>query len=184
MTIKAGGTFSLIAALLGTPSVAKSQQPAEKIAVVSLQAILAGTKEGQKASADLTAKYDPKRNEVRVRQDEIVQLQKQLNASGNVMSEDKKADLTREIQDKERKLQRDTQDAEEEMQEDQQRVLQSLGQRITAAISKYAKDNGYVLVLDTSNANTPVLYAADEFDISKEIIAICDKTPASPEPAK
>jgi len=43
------------------------------------------------------------------------------------------------------------QDAEEDLKAEQQKVLQGLGQRMMAVIEKYAKDNGYTLILDVSN---------------------------------
>jgi outer membrane protein len=42
-------------------------------------------------------------------------------------------------------------------------------------IDKYAKDSGYSLILDVSNPNTPVLYASNTIDITKEIIDLYDK---------
>jgi outer membrane protein len=42
-------------------------------------------------------------------------------------------------------------------------------------IDKYAKDNGYTLVLDVSSQQTPVLYASNTIDITKDIIDLYDK---------
>ena len=43
-------------------------------------------------------------------------------------------------------------------------------------IDKYAQSNGLALVLDVSNQNTPVLYASNGIDITKDIIELYDKT--------
>jgi hypothetical protein len=55
-------------------------------------------------------------------------------------------------------------------------------------IDKYAQSNGYSIVLDVSNPNTPVLYASNTIDITKEVIDMYDKTigtaPAAAAPAK
>jgi outer membrane protein len=62
-------------------------------------------------------------------------------------------------------------------------LLQSLGQRLIAVIEKYAKDNGYTMVVDVSNPNTPVLYAASSTDITQDIISLYDKTSVNGCPA-
>jgi outer membrane protein len=52
-----------------------------------------------------------------------------------------------------------------------------------AVIEKYAKDNGYSVILDVSSQSTPVLYASSAIDITQDIIALYDKTPAPAPPA-
>lgn len=95
------------------------------------------------------------------------------------MSNDKKEELARSIDEKKKRLQRDTEDAEEQLQGEQQQLLQGLAQRMSAIVDKYAKDNDYALVIETSNPSTPVLYAASQLDITKEMIALYDKATAN-----
>jgi outer membrane protein len=45
-----------------------------------------------------------------------------------------------------------------------------------AVIDKYAQQNGFAIVLDVSSQNTPVLYASNTVDITKEVIDLYDKT--------
>lgn len=149
---------------------------AQKVGVISVQGAIVGTKDGQKASQALDAKFSPKKKEFDTRQSEINQLQDQYNKGGTVMSEDKRQQLARDIDEKKKRLQRDMQDAQDELQGEQQRLLQSLGQRMMAVIEKYAKDNGYTMILDVSNPNTPVLYASSAIDITQDIVALYDKT--------
>jgi len=164
------------AALVGLAFGASAQQPSNKVGVISVQGAIAGTKDGQKASKELDLKFQPKKKEFDARQSEVAQLQDQYNKSGTVMSEDKRQQLARDIDEKKKRLERDMQDAQEELQGDQQRLLQSLGQRMMAVIEKYAKDNGYTMILDDSNPQTPVLYASSGIDITQDIIALYDKT--------
>ena len=157
---------------------AQGRQVSTKIAVVNMQAAILGTKDGQKASQELMAKVDPKRKEFATRQNEIAQLEQQLAKAETVMSDEKKGDLARSIDEKKRRLQRDTEDAEEELQGEQQKMLQGLAQRMSAIVEKYAKDNGYSLVIETGNPSTPVVYAATAIDITKDMIALYDKAAA------
>jgi len=170
-------------ALMGLALGAVAQQSSGKVGVISVQGAIVGTKDGQKASQELDARFVPKKKEFDTRQSELVSLQDQLNKGGAVMNEDKRNQLTRDIDEKKKRLERDMQDAEEEVRNEQQRVLQGLGQRMMAVIEKYAKDNGYTMILDVSNPNTPVLYASSGIDITQDIISLYDKTSANGGPA-
>ena len=167
-----------VAVLLGLTLTAGAQQQPTKIGVISIQGAIVGTKEGQKASQELDAKFQPKNKEFETRRNEIASLQDQYNKGGTVMAEDKRNQLARDIDEKKKRLDRDVQDAQEELQNEQQRLLSSLGQRMLAVIEKYAKDNGYSVILDDSNPNTPVLFASSAIDITQDIISLYDKSPA------
>jgi outer membrane protein len=171
------------AALLSLALGAYAQQTPAKVGVISIQGALVGTKDGQKASQELDQKFMPRKKEFDTRQSEITQLQDQYNKGGTVMSEDKRNQLARDIDEKKKRLQRDMQDAEEELQGEQQRLLQGLGQRMMAVIEKYAKDNGYTMILNVSDPNTPVLYASSAIDITQDIISLYDKTSSNGAPA-
>jgi outer membrane protein len=158
-----------------------SAQTSNKVGVISVQGAIVGTRDGQKASQELDAKFAPRKKDFDGRQSEVASLQDQFNKGGTVLSEDKRSQLARDIDEKKKRLERDMQDAQEELQGEQQRLLQSLGQRMMAVIEKYAKDNNYTLILDVSNPNTPVLYASSGIDITSDIISLYDKNP-SPAP--
>ncbi len=169
-------------ALVWAASGAFAQAP-NKVGVISIQGAIVGTKDGQKASQELDAKFVPKNKEFQSRQSEIAQLQDQLTKGGTVMAEEKRNQLAREIDEKKKRLERDMQDAEEDLRAEQQKVLAALGQRLMAVLEKYAKDNGFSLILDDSNQNTPVLYASSAIDITQDIISLYDKTTSNGAPA-
>jgi outer membrane protein len=171
------------AALMALALGATAQQTSGKVGVISVQGAIVGTKDGQKASQELDAKFAPRKKEFDTRQSELASLQDQFNKGGSVMNEDKRNQLTRDIDEKKKRLERDMQDAQEELQSEQQRVLQGLGQRMMSVIEKYAKDNGYSVILDVSNPNTPVLYASSGIDITQDIISLYDKTTVNGAPA-
>ncbi len=162
---------------------AYAQQTTTKVGIISVQNAIVGTKDGQKASAELDSKVAPKKKEFDARQSEIAQLQDQYNKGGNLMSEDARNQLARQIDEKKKRLERDVQDAQEEMQAEQQRLLQGLSQRVMAVVEKYAKDNGFSVILDDSNPNTPVIWASTAIDITQDIIALYDKNSVNGAPA-
>ena len=175
-----------------------AQTPA-KYAVINIQGALVTTRDGQKAAGELESKASPKRKELESKQNEINSLKDQLQKGSNTLSEQAKQDLYRKIEARTTSLKRDVEDAEADWNQEQQKVLQQLGQKMMAVIDKYAKDNGYSLILDVSSPQTPVLYASNTIDITKDIIDLYDKgsgaapaaattpapaKPAAPAPAK
>jgi outer membrane protein len=182
----------LPAIVLGAAMLAQAQTgaplqtaPPAKIGIIAFQNAIISTKDGQKAAADLTAKFGPKKGELEKKQSTISQLQDQLRKGTNTMSEEAKQKLMREIDQTTKSLNRDTEDAQAELDQEQNRIMQELGQRIQAVMDKYARDNGYAVILDVSSQQTPVLYAASGIDITQDIIALYDKnSPSANAPAK
>jgi outer membrane protein len=169
----------LIPALLCAGLAAHAQAP-NKVGVISIQGAIIGTKDGQKASQQLDAKYVPKQKEFDGRQNDIAQLEQQVSKGGAVMAEDKRLQLTREIDEKKKRLERDMQDAEDVLKGEQQAILAKLSEKMLAVIEKYAKDNGYYLILDVGDQSTPILYASSNIDITQDIISLYDRSTAAP----
>ncbi len=164
-------SLSLLAVLCC--SAIRAQQP-PKIGVIDVQRALATTQEGQQATRDLAAKVDPKQKEFNARQQELTQLEEQLNRQA-VLSDEKKAELARNIDEKKRRLDRDTQDANDALRSEQQGMVQKMSQRLMTVLTKYAKDNNYTLILAAGDPNTPLMYAAPEMDITPAIVSLYDK---------
>jgi outer membrane protein len=166
---------------LGMTLTAQAQQG--KFAIINIQGAIISTKEGQAAAAKLNQETAPKKKQLEQKQNEITALQDQLNKGQNTLSDSAKNDLYKKIESQKKTLQRDVEDAEADLQAEQNKVLGQLGQKILAVIERYSRDNGYTLVLDVGNQNTPVIYASPSIDITKEIIELYDKSTASPAPA-
>lgn len=187
MTVLGAG-MALAQAPAAAPPAAAA--PPTKVAVIQIQAALAATKEGQKAAADLEVKLSPRKKDLDGKQAEIKDLQERLQRGGNTLSDSAKEDLTRNIDTKTKSYNRELEDAQAELEQEQQKVVGTLGQKMMAVIDKYAQQNGFAIVLDVSSQNTPVLYASNTVDITKEVIDLYDKTvfsatpaPAAPGPA-
>ncbi len=164
----------LMCAAVAISAAAFGQAPT-KVGVINIQSALISTKDGQAAAKELETKRSPKAKEFEKRQADIRQLQDSLNRGGNAMAETAKTELVRNIDVKTKAFNRDLEDAQAEWDQDQQKVLQELGQRVMVVIDKYAKDNGFSLILDVSNPNTPVLYASNAIDVTKDIVELYDK---------
>jgi outer membrane protein len=169
-----GAAMALAQAPAAAPAAASA--PPTKIAVIQIQAALAATKEGQKAAADLEVKLSPRKKDLDGKQAEIKELQERLQRGGNTLSDSAKEDLTRNIDTKTKSYNRELEDAQAELEQEQQKVVGTLGQKMMAVIDKYAQQNGFAIVLDVSSQNTPVLYASNTVDITKDVIDLYDKT--------
>jgi len=163
---------------------ATAQQTVNKVGVINIQEALVGTRDGQKATQELDKKFLPEQKEFDTRQNELIQLQDQFTKGSAVLSQEKRNELAHDIDEKKKRLERDMQDAEDDLKGEQQKLLQSMAARMTAVISQYSKEHGFMLVIDIGNQNTPVLFAAGGVDITQDVIALYDKgTAASPSPA-
>jgi outer membrane protein len=152
----------------------------QKIGVIDMQSAMVATKDGQKAAADLRAKYAPKQQEFQQRQSLLQQKQDQFRRTENTMSEDAKAKLAADIDSLEKNLQRDTQDAEQDMNQDQQRIVQELSGKMMKIVSKYAQDHQFQLVFDVAGQPANIYFASNTIDITREIISLYDQENPAP----
>ena len=155
-----------------TPASAAPAAPAgpTKIAVIAFQVAVAQTNEGQRNFADLQRKYEPKRAQLKTLSDEVDNLKKQLQTQGDTLSDTERANRTKTIDDKEKQLQRSAEDAQNDFQQEMQELYNSLAAKVYDVLNDYCKKNGYTLVLDVAQQQSPVLYAADSTNITKAVI--------------
>jgi outer membrane protein len=155
-----------------------------KIAVIAFQAAVAQTNEGQRNFADLQKKFSPKREQLRALAEEIDTETKQLQAQGDKLSEAVLASRTKAIEDKKKQLQRDSEDAQNDFQQEMQEIFNTLASKVGDVLTSYEQQQGYTLVLDYAQQQSPVLYAQPSTDITKAIIdAYNVKSGVPPPPA-
>lgn len=158
---------------------AQAQVPT-KVGVIQVQEAILSTKDGQKAANELQGKFAPRKAELEKKQGDITALQDQLKRGSATMSDDAKNKLVRDIDSKTTALKRDSEDFDADVQEEEGKLMQGLGQKVMKVVDKYAVDNGFAVIFDVSNPQTPVLWRATATDITADIIALYDKAnPAS-----
>jgi outer membrane protein len=175
----------MIAPLLAIAcSLSALAQAPQKLAVIDMQSALLGTKDGQKAVAELKAKFTPKEQEIQKRGQELQAKQDQLRKTENTISEEAKANLARDIDALTRGLQRDSDDANQDLQAEQQRILGDLSQKMNQVLSKYANDKQLTMIFDVSGQPNNILFASSATDITRDIIGLYDAaaavTPTTP----
>jgi outer membrane protein len=182
------------ALVLGMAAMVHAQTPA-KVAIIHVQNAILQSKDGQKAASELQGRFAPKKADLDKKQADIATLQDTLRKGSATMSEEAKAKLMRDIDANNKSLQRDTEDAQADLDAEQGKIMQELGNKVMAVLEKYATANGYALVLDVSNPQTPVLWASQTIDITSDIVKLYDQAnpgtaapagakPAAPAPAR
>ena len=172
--------FAVFPALvLGIAMLAHAQAIPTKIGIIKVADAIQATADGQKAAAALNTKFSPKRADFEKRQANIQAMQDQLRKGGATLSQERQAQLTRDIDDATKKLNRDSEDAQTELDQEQGKVMQELGSKMMEIVIKYGTDNGYAVIIDVSNPQTPVLWAASGIDITNDIVKLYDQKYAS-----
>lgn len=164
-----GMAMSTLAAGQTASTPASSAAPV-KIGIVAIQTAIAATNEGKKDLDGLQQRFTPKQTELKNLNDEIQGMQKQLQTQGEKLSEDARASQVRAIESKQKILQRNMQDAQDEYQQAQQEIFNRVGTKMAKILEAYAVKHGYSVILDVSNPQTPVLYASETSNITKEIV--------------
>lgn len=171
----------LTSLVLGTSLSAQTPAPVSqptKIGVLDLQTVIIKTKEGEKAAAELKAKFTPRETEMQKKQQDILALQTQLRNGQNTMSDANKQKLMREIEQRNTIVKRDTEDFNADIDQEQQRMMGELVPKILSVLNKYATENGFALVLDLSSQQTPVIFASNTIELTTTIIQAYDKSSA------
>ncbi|MGB9120510.1 MAG: OmpH family outer membrane protein [Candidatus Angelobacter sp.] len=184
-------SFALV--LVWGISAVRAQAPAagsaagNKVGIVSIQDAIANTNEGKKELDALQQKFAPRQAALQTQNDELENLKKQLQAQGDKLSDEERSSRVRSATEKQKSLQRSAEDFQNEVQTAEQEILNRLGKKMLDVLEKYAKSNGYAVVMDVSNPQTPVLYANPGTNITKNLIdAYNAESPAAapaPKPA-
>jgi outer membrane protein len=173
-----------------------------KIAVINIRNAIVATAEGKVAQAQLQSQFAPKQNELQGLQKQIEDLQRRMTEGARTLSDDEKAKLQREGELFSRRLQRGNDDLNEELNAAQGEIVDGIGRKMLEVLDRYARENGFTAVLDTSAQGSPVVYGSSQSDITQEIVRLYDQAypvkagagaassapkaaaPAAPAPAK
>lgn len=154
------------------PGAATSPAPAgpTKIAVIQFEGVVAQTNEGQRAFAELNTKYQPKQQQIKQESDEVDSLKKDLQTAGDKLSETERASRLRTIDEKEKTLQRNVEDARNDFSGEMNEKFSTIAQKVAGVMQQYAQKNGYTLVLDAGQQQSPILWASEATNISEAIV--------------
>jgi len=167
---------------------ATSAAAAEKVGVLSIRQAIANTAEGKQASAELQSRFAPRQSELDNLNKQINDIRQRLQTGGDKLSQEEQIRLQRQGEALTKQAQRKQEDFQEDVNAAQQEVIDGIGRKMMDVLDRYARENGYSAVFDTSAQTSPILYASNKVDLTQEIIKLYDQAypvkAASTAPAK
>lgn len=169
----------VFSATLLAQSPAPSSGPAVKVAVIDVQKILTDSNEGKKALASLKKLSDGKMKEARAKQVDITDLRSRIAEGKLTLSEDKLADLEKQLEQKVNDFQQFQQDANHELQTARDKAFNQIENEVMPIINAVGQKGGYTLIFNKYQSG--LLYAPDAIDITNEIVKKFDELSAKGE---
>jgi len=194
VALAAACVLSTVASWAQSPAPASSSA-AGKVGVISIRQAIVTTAEGKLASAELQSQFASRQNEIENLNKQINDLQQRLQAGQNKLSQEEEARLRQQGQRLAQRLERMNTEYQEDVNAAQADVIDRIGRKMVDVLDRYSRENGYVLVLDSSAQGTPILFASTQVDVTQEIIRLYDQAypvkagattpakPAAPKPA-
>jgi len=189
-------TAALAAASILSVACAWAQAPAAagssaggKVGVISIRQAIVTTAEGKVASAELQSQFASRQNEIENLNKQISDLQGRLTSSSGKLSQEEEARLRQQGQRLAQRLDRMNTEYQEDVNAAQADVIDRIGRKMVDVLDRYARENGYAVVLDSSAQSTPILYASTQIDVTQDIVRLYDQaypvkagasTPAKP----
>jgi outer membrane protein len=141
-----------------------------KIGVINIQGAIVNTNEGKRDFEALTKKFEPTQAKLKALNDEIENDKKQLQAQQDKLNDEERAKRVRDIETKQKNLQRQLDDAQTDFQGQQSELGNRIANKMIEIIDKYAKANNLAMIIDVSGQQSPVLWAAEQVNITPAIV--------------
>jgi outer membrane protein len=158
---------TMAVAALAVPMFAQGT-PQGRVAVVDVQKVLTQSIPGKAAYEKLKKMQDDRVAKAKQMDDEMRKLDSDLATKRLSLSEDKVADMTKQLADKKIVMQRYAQDADREIGEARDRELQALQVKIEPVIDALGKEMGLALIFNKFESG--LVYASDAVEITDTVI--------------
>jgi outer membrane protein len=162
VAVRAQGTAAAGAAVTG------------KVGVINIRQAIASTAEGKQAGAELQSQFAARQNELEGMNKQINDLRQRLEAGRGKISDEESARLQRQGEVMARQLQRKQDEYQEDVNAAQAEVFDRVGRKMVDVLDRYARENSYVVILDSSAQNTPILFASTNIDVTQDIVRLYD----------
>ncbi len=175
MTVLSLACLLATAALWAQGTTMAGSASGNKVGVISVRQAIVSTAEGKQASAELQSQFAPRQNELENLNKQVNDLRQQLAANQTTWSDDQKAKAQNQGQRLAAQLERKNNELQEDVNAAQAEVVDRIGRKMMDVLDRYARENGFVAVLDSSAQNSPILYASSNIDITQDIIKLYDQ---------
>jgi outer membrane protein len=172
--------ITIAAAVLAAPMFAQSAP--NRVAVIDVQRVLTTSSAGKVAYEKLKKMQDDRISRAQKMDEEIRNLDTEINTKKLSLSEEKLADLQKQLSDRKISMQRYAQDADREVGEARDRELQALEAKIKPVIDAIGKEMGLAAIFNKFESG--LVYASEAIDITDSVIKrFNDATTAAAQPA-
>ena len=168
-TLASGLVLSAAAQTLPAPAAAAPAGPT-KIAIVAFQVAVQQTNEFQRNLADLEKKYAPREAQLKALDEEVTNLTKQLQDQGSMLNDAERASRAKTIDDKKKQLERSAEDLKNDGGQEMQEMFNGVASKVGDVMVSFAQQQGYTLVLDVAQQQSPVLWASESTNITRQVI--------------
>ena len=165
------GTAAMHAQGAGAPGASASG----KVGIVDVRQAIVATAEGKQASAELQSQFASRQSELEGLNKQITDIRQRLSAGGDKLSQEEATRLQRQGEVFTRQLQRKQDEYQEDVNAAQADVVDRIGRKMIDVLDRYSRENGFVVVFDSSAQNSPVLYKSTQIDITQDIIRLYDQ---------
>jgi outer membrane protein len=145
-----------------------------KVGVINMLQAISSTAEGKQASDQLQAQFAPRQQELESMTKQINDLQQRLNG-GVSLSDDERARLNAQGGRLEREFERKKNAYQEDLNTAQGEAVNGIGTKMMEIVNRYALEQNYTEILDSSAQNSQLLYVAKNLDITQDIIRLYDQ---------
>lgn len=174
-TVALAAAGLLVVAAVRAQSPAASPAAAGKVGVINIRAAIGSTAEGKQAQAELQSKFAPRQTEIENMNKQINDLRQRLAACEGKCSQDEIQRLTTQGQRLTQQFDRKNTEFNEDSNAALSDVIDAIGRKMVDVLERYAGQNGYSVVLDSSAQNNPILFASQQIDVTQEIVRLYDQ---------
>jgi outer membrane protein len=157
---------TVMAAALAAPMFAQSAP--NRVAVIDVQKVLQTSNAGKAATERLKKMQEERVSRAQKLDEEVRNLDNEINSKKLSLSEDKLADMAKQLSDKKISMQRYAQDAEREVTEARDKTLLELQNKILPVIDGIGKEMGLAMIFNKFESG--LVYASDAIDITDTVV--------------
>jgi len=160
-----------------------AQNAPARMAVIDVQKVLTQSTAGKAAYDKLKKMQEDKLEKAKAMDEEVRKLDTDINTKKISLSEDKLADMQKQLAEKRISMQRYAQDADREITEARDKELQALEAKIKPVIDSLGKEMGIAAIFNKFESG--LVYASDAIDVTDMVIKrFNEATGAAPAAAK
>jgi len=156
----------------GAAAAPAAAQAAPKIAIVDIRAAMLSTAEGKQMAAEIQSQFSAKNADLENMRKSLQEVQTRIQNGERTLGDDERVRLERQGQRMQQQLQRKQEEYQQDFNDAQQDAIEKLGRKMGEVISRYARENGFMMVMDAQVCN---IYCSNQLDVTQDIIRLYDQ---------